>query len=196
MLVAVFAGVLLLAQPGELIERTLAIVGGRVITLSDQRTATALGLVEGDAAASLDRLVDRELTLREVDRYAPPEPADAAVEARLAEIRRRFPDPQALQQVLDRGGFTESRLRAWIRDDLRIAAYLGQRFAAFGVPSDLEVAGAYARERAAFDRDGVTFEAAAPLLRERLSAERRRELIADWVAGLRRRADVTILNPP
>ncbi len=35
-----------LAQP-ELIDRTLAIVGGQAITLSDARAAIALGLVDG-----------------------------------------------------------------------------------------------------------------------------------------------------
>jgi hypothetical protein len=187
--------VLALAQPG-LIERTLAIVGGRVITWSDQRTAMALGLVEGDAAAALERLVERELMLREVERYAPPEPLEAAIDARLQDVRRRASSADDLRRVLDGGGFTEDRLRAWVRDDLRIAAYLGQRFAAAGVPSDQEVAAAYARERADFERSGVSFAAAAPVLRERMAAERRRELIADWVADLRRRADVTILAPP
>ena len=38
------------AGAGELIERTLAIVGGQAITLSDVRTALALGLVESPAA--------------------------------------------------------------------------------------------------------------------------------------------------
>jgi hypothetical protein len=186
---------LALAQPG-LIERTLAIVGGRVITWSDQRTAMALGLVEGDAPAALERLIERGLLLRVVDRYAPPEPSEAEIDARLNDVRSRASSDDDLRRVLDDGGFTVDRLRAWVRDDLRIAAYLGQRFAAAGVPSDQEVAAAYARERAEFERSGATFATAAPVLRERLAAERRRELIADWVADLRRRSDVTILATP
>lgn len=189
---------LVLVQPAALIERTLAIVGGRVITWSDQRTAMALGLVEGDGLAALERLVERELMLREVERYAPPEPPDSAIEARVNDLGRRYEtgDSRSLDGLLDAGGFTRDRLRAWVRDDLRIAAYLGQRFAAVGAPSDQEVAAAYAREQAAFERAGLTFAAAAPGLRDRLSAEHRRELIADWIADLRRRADVTILGNP
>ena len=34
-----------------------------------------------------------------------------------------------LARVLRDGGFAERRLRAWIRDDLRVEAYLQQRFA-------------------------------------------------------------------
>jgi hypothetical protein len=189
----VLVGLVLIGQGVELIERTLAIVSGRVITLSDERTAVALGLVDGDATGALDRLIDRELMLREVDRYLPPEPPDAAVESRLAEIGRRQASPDALRRTLEAGGFSEARLRAWVRDDLRIAAYLGQRFAAAGAPSDQEVAAAYERDRAAYERKGVAFETAAPMLREQLSAERRRGLIADWLADLRRRAEVARL---
>jgi hypothetical protein len=121
------------AQPrGELVERTLAIVGGSAITLSDVQTAMALGLVD---APNLDRatelLVERALILREVERYAPPEPTADRLDERLAALRARFDGPQ-LQAILEAGGFTETRLRAWIRDEVRIAAYLDQRFAADG----------------------------------------------------------------
>jgi hypothetical protein len=34
--------------------------------------------------------------------------------------------------ILAAGGITEARFRSWIRDDLRIATYVDQRFAADG----------------------------------------------------------------
>jgi hypothetical protein len=193
MLLALVAA-LTVGQP-ELLDRTLALVGGQPITLSDARAAVALGLIE-DAKNSLAdvtaRLVDRELVLREVQRYAPPAPAETAVEARLAEVRKRLAD--SLTRVLAVHGFSEARLRAWIRDDLRTQAYLAQRFASASLPSDAEVAAAYARQRVEFDKSGVSFEQAAPIIRQRLIDERRRELIVDWVADLRRRTDVVIIE--
>jgi hypothetical protein len=187
-----------IAQP-ELIERTLAIVGGQVITLADTRAATSLGLIEigksvdpVDSAASL--LIERELILREVQRYAPPEPADSAIDARVETVRQRFPDAAALTRVLESTGFNDARLRAWVRDDLRIQAYLAQRFAAAGVPTEQEISLAYTARRAEFEKAGITFEQATPQLREQLSAARRKELIADWVADLRRRTDVVLLK--
>ncbi len=186
-----------LAQPGELIERTLAIVGTQVITLSDARAAARLGLVDtapsADAAGITQPLVDRELVLREVQRYAPPAPSESAVDARLDEIRKRVAGAAEMARVLDETGFTEARLRAWVRDDLRAVAYLAQRFASASTPTDTEISTAYAQQRAEFDRSGATFEQAAPILRERLVVSRRRELIADWVSDLRRRTDVVIL---
>jgi hypothetical protein len=167
MLIAL-VGALAIAQP-ELLDRTLALVGGQPITLSDARGAIALGLIDDPKASIADvttRLVDRELVLREVQRYAPPAPAESAVEGRLAEVRKRFGD--SLTRILAVHGFTEARLRAWIRDDLRTQAYLAQRFASASLPSDTEVAAAYARQRVEFDKLGVSFEQAAPIIRDRL----------------------------
>lgn len=183
----------------EVLDRTLALVGGQPITLSDARAAVALGLIESGAtgdpiAAATAQLIDRELILREVRRYSPTSPADSAVEARLNEIRAGLGDAATLQRLLDRHGFTEVRLRAWVRDDLRTQAYLAQRFASASLPTDAEIAQAYGRARAEFDTNGLTFEQATPILRDRLIASRRRELIADWLSDLRRRTDVVILQ--
>lgn len=123
-------------QSAELIERTLAIVEGQAVTLSDVRTAMALGLIDGTTLEEGSRqLVDRALILREVQRYAPPEPPEAQVDARIAEIRAHAGSAGELAQILAAGGFSGGRLRAWVRDDLRIAAYLSQRFAVGGAAS-------------------------------------------------------------
>jgi hypothetical protein len=117
-------------QRGELVERTLAIVGGSAITLSDVQTAMALGLVEAtEVNRATELLVERALVLREVERYAPPEPDAATVDERRASIGVGIGAAQ-VQALMASGGFTEARLRAWIRDDLRIVTYLNQRFAA------------------------------------------------------------------
>ena len=188
------------ASAQELIERTLALVGGQPITLSDARAAAALGLVP-DAQSSTDIavmtgvLVDRELILREVQRYAPPAPAESSVDARVEEMRKRFGDGAAFARALETQGFTETRLRAWIRDDLRTEAYLAQRFASASTPTDAEIAAAYARARAEFERTGQNLEQATPVLRDRLITTRRAELIEDWLGDLRRRTDVVIIKP-
>ena len=191
------AGALRAAPQPELIERTMAIVGGQAVTLSDARAAITFKLV--DVGGSVDpeqtataRLVDRELMLREVRRYAPPAPSDAAIEARLSEIRTAVPG-ESFARALEISGVTEARLRAWVRDDLRTQAYLAQRFVSASTPTDVEIANAYAQQKEQFDRAGTPLAEATPIVRERLIAARRRELIADWVADLRRRTDVILL---
>lgn len=191
-------------EPGtsnqELLDRTLALVGGQPITLSDARAAIALGLAEVDPAAAdpipnvARQLIDRELILREVQRYAPPAPGESTIDARLDEIRKRFADAGAFNRALELHGFTDARLRAWVRDDLRTQAYLAQRFVAASLPTDAEIAQAYAGSKAEFDKQGTTFEQASSIVRDRLVAARRRELIADWVSDLRRRTDIVIVQ--
>jgi hypothetical protein len=166
-----------------------------VITLSDVRTALALGLVDDvegtqPLEGATTRLIDRALMLRELQHYSPPEPPESEIRSRIELARLRFPSDEAFTRTLTAGGFSEDRLSAWIRDDLRIVAYLEQRFAAAVVPNDQDIAAYYAEHRAEFQRGGVPLSEATPLIRERLSAERRRELITDWLSDLRRRTEV------
>lgn len=182
-----------------LLERTLAIVGGAVVTQSDVTLALALGLVEGPAAATpeaaLAALVDRWLMLHEVARFAPTEPATAAVEARLAAAQARIGDSDAVTRRLADAGRSPSYLAAWVRDDLRIAAYLEQRFASAGAPAEADVV-AYAEAQAAeFAAAGLGGATALATARERLVQDRRRELIADWLVDLRRRTPVVTFAP-
>lgn len=197
LVVTLMAPATALAQAGELIERTLAIVGTQVITLSDARAAVRLGLIavdrSADPASAAQLLVDRELILREVQRYAPPAPSESSIEARLDAIKKTLGEASAWARLLEETAFTDARLRGWVRDDLRAEAYLAQRFASASTPTDAEVSVAFTQQRAEFDRSGTTFAQASPILRERLVAARRRELIADWVSDLRRRTEVVIL---
>ena len=84
----------------ETIDRVLAVAADQLITLSDVTAAIDLGLQSTDGAADpvravLTKLIDRELVLAEVDRYAPAEPTTEAVDrevhAGAAAVRRRRP---------------------------------------------------------------------------------------------------------
>src|SRR3954471_10573043 len=84
----------------ETIDRVLAVVAGQLITLTDVTAATDLGLQTADGAvdpirAVLTKLIDRELVLAEVERYAPAEPTAEAVDAAVARVRQRFAPPAA-----------------------------------------------------------------------------------------------------
>jgi hypothetical protein len=145
------------AARAETIDRVLAVVSGQLITLSDVTAARDLGLQNGDGAADpvraiLTKLIERELVLAEVDRYAPQEPTAEAVDLEVQHVRSRFASPAALDAALARSGIDERHLRETLRQDLRVAAYMTQRFTA--------------------------------------SEDRRQAAIAEWMSGLRRRADV------
>jgi hypothetical protein len=147
------------------IDRLLAIVSGRPIMLSDVTAAVDLGLVAppegGDRIRLvLGQLIDRELQLAEVDRYAPPEPLSADIEREVQEVRSRFMSVEAFEAALARSGLDVAQLRQTVRENLIIRAYLDQRFST--------------------------------------RQERREEVIEQWIAGLRRRADIVDLyaRPP
>jgi len=118
----------------ETIDRVLAVVAGQLIMLSDVTAARDLGLqtVDGGAdpvRAVLTKLIDRELMLAEVDRYGPPEPTTEAVDGEVERVRARFPSVDAFNAALERSGIDEQHLRETLRQNLRMAAYLDQRFA-------------------------------------------------------------------
>jgi hypothetical protein len=157
----------------EIIDRVLAVVAGDVIMLSDVSAARDLKLVrippdpdnatEGRSTAHgdptreiLTQLIDRSLILAEVERYAPPDPAPDAIAAEVRTIGARFRTEQEFEQTLARVGLDDKRLAEIVRQDLRMRAYLDQRFSAE-------------------------------------TGDRRQALIDDWVAGLRRRAEIVDL---
>jgi hypothetical protein len=117
----------------EIVDRVMAVVNGAIMTQSDVYGALALGIVDPAGAsdpvgAALEQLIERELVLAEVNRYAPPEPSAQDIAARVAAIRARFPSPEACQRALAATGYTEDRVRSTARDALRLEAYLNQRF--------------------------------------------------------------------
>lgn len=119
----------------DVIDRVLAVVGGEVITLSDVRAALALGRVQaGDAPdpsrVALTQLIDRALLLAEVNRFAPPEPSALTIDSALDSVVARFPTAEAFDATLERLGINRAFVRELLREDLRIRAYLDQRFTA------------------------------------------------------------------
>lgn len=197
---------LVCAVRAEIIDRILAVVEGQLITLSDVRAVTRLGLEPvpktGDPVRGvLDALIDRQLILVEVDRYAPPEPVPAAVDTRIKAIQSRYPDMLAFVTTLHQVGMTEEHLRRYVRDALRIEAYLQQRFTATIQPADDEIAGYYRLHAQDYTRAGqlAPYDDVRSEVRARLIDARRNVLVGEWLAGLRRRADIIdlyALSPP
>ena len=184
----------------QVIDRVLATVDGHLVTLSDVRVMTTLRLTPAGAGtstddAALDRWIERLLVLQEVDRFAPPEPAAAAVDTRLVAVLAPLGTPDALRATLTRLGVDQAWVRLWVRDDLRIQAYTEQRFAGALEPTGDELENYYREHAAEFvrDRRELSADEARAMAREHVMASRRRALMADWLDGLRRRA--TIVRP-
>jgi hypothetical protein len=189
------------ASGAQIIDRVLAVVGGAPITLSDVSAAIRFGFVpdppagEDRVTAALNAIIERQLQLVEVNRYAPAEPPEAGIESGLAEVRARFAGADAFDAAMKETGVTPVQLRAHVRDSLRLETYLQQRFGGSYQPGDEEVARYYRSHESVFVRDGVLrpYEEARDEARKRLIEDRSAALVREWIAGLRRRSDVTIL---
>jgi len=181
----------------EIIDRILAVVNGALIMQSDVKIAVRLGLAPQSTAPDavavpLDALIERRLVLEEVDRYAPPEPAETDIDRRLAEVWNRA--GSAFDSILRDSGISVEQLRRQMRDDLRIDAYLVQRFGGMQ-PSEDEIQRYYRDHQPAFTRNGAVrpLDEVRDVVRAELIANQRAGMIKDWIAGLRRRATINVL---
>lgn len=184
----------------KLLDRVLARVDGFPITLTDVQTAIGLGVIQvpqgqDPIAAGMQQVIDRQLELTEVQRFPPPEPDRASIDREAARLKMN--GGARLPALMQSTGLTEQRIADIARDNLRIAAYLDQRFGTIVQVSDDEVAAYYRTHEAEFTRggDAISFEEAEPMARQRVSNERRRATVEQWIRDLRSRADVA-RNPP
>ncbi|TAK19134.1 MAG: hypothetical protein EPO35_00570 [Acidobacteria bacterium] len=186
----------LLAAQDVTLDRMLAVVNGDVVTMSDVRAARQLKLIAGAEAMTdeqvVDALIERRLTIAEVARYSPAEPPTADVQARQraweSTLARGVTPAAALATV----GMREAALTAWFRDDLRVAAYLDQRFTAAAQPTRQQAQAYFQAHAADFAVNGVTPEFASieAEVRRRVAAERRATRIKDWIDSLKQRAEI------
>lgn len=183
-----------LSQPMAqvLVDRVLARIDGAPLTLTDVQAAIGLGVVQGSIDAGMQQMINRYLELGEVQRFPPPEPSPTAVAAEAARLKMNA--GTRLQALMQSTGLTDQRIADIARDNMRIAAYLEQRFGTSVQVSDEEVANYYRAHEAEFTRGGeaLPFEESEAVARQRASDERRRAIIDQWLADLRNRADVNV----
>jgi hypothetical protein len=198
--VAVAAALAVVAPvQGVVADRLVAVVSGQPIMASDLRAARALDLVAGaatlDDAALIDRLAVRELMRVEVERFSTTmSDVDRGIASRAdAAARTARAGGDAGLAVL---GLSAGRLLAWLEDDARIEHYMRQRFDAASQPSDDEALTWFQIHERDYLRDGRPrpFAEVRDEVRARLAAERRQSMVDDWVAGLRRRAVVVLVQ--
>lgn len=193
-----------LSLRAEILDRILATVGGTLILQSDAVAAVRLGLLQVPSGQSdplqwaLDRLIERRLMLLEVDRYGPPEPDRVEIDAQMAEIDKRFASGPQLDTILREAGLSVGQLRLHVRDELRLDAYLKQRFASTFQATDQEVFRYYQDHQADFTVGGnvLPFNDVREHARQAVIEQRRVAAIREWMAGLRRRTEVNVLYLP
>ena len=115
------------------LDRILSRVNGKIITRSDVRQAQLLKLVDqvGTEAQTQRALEDRLLLLGEVSRVTSLPPATAAeLEAKRREWEASLGGGPNAARQLSQAGMSAADLENWLRDDLRIQAYVKRQFGA------------------------------------------------------------------
>ena len=130
-LAGLLVGSVFVAYPRAQVEvdRIVTRVNGRIITQSDIRQARMLRLVDDSASddATKRALENRLLILNELHRASPLAPAsEADINARRGEWRNALGGNP--EDVLGKTAMSEADLQGWMRDDLRIRAYMKRQF--------------------------------------------------------------------
>ena len=113
------------------LDRVLSRVGNQVITQLDVRRARMLKLVPDSATTDADvqrELENHWLMVAEVARFSPAQPNQAALDAERDRWRSAFGpgvDPASLYEP---AGMNQAEVDAWLRDEVKIQAYLQSRF--------------------------------------------------------------------
>lgn len=173
---------LLMAPP--VVERVLAVVGGRPVLLSETQALREVRGVTPEAA--LELLVDETLMYDQASRT--PQAAVTADEeerARDALLEKR---PELRSRV------SRPDLTRLLKRQLSILKYVDFRFRPQARPTDEDLQRAYAEEYASRP-DAPAFDAVAEALRERLLRRKLDQKVEDWVKELRAAAEIRHVSP-
>lgn len=138
---AVVLVVLLLASPvgelrAEVIDRIAAIVNEEAITTSEIDQLAIIRFHERNAGESeeeyrrrlLSSMIAQMLRYRDVIRFGAIDVGVDEVEARVALIAARFPSEEAFEEALRTAEVSPEQLRALVRRQMQVEAYIEERF--------------------------------------------------------------------
>ena len=197
---------LLAAVPGRatVVDRIAAIVDREVITLSEVNQVVALRIFARNAGEDedayrkrvLDAMIAQSLRFRDVERFGSEDVSRDAIEARLLEVRKRFPSDAAFDAALKTTELTLDEVRTIIKRQLQVEAYIEERFSPLIFVS-LDEIEKYYREQWLPQRRERNLPA-TPLgdvqeeIRTLLRAERLQTEVGRWTTQLRDRANVDV----
>lgn len=185
------------------VDRIAAVVDRQVITVSeiaqlvDIRFFPRLAANEDEHRREvLEALIAQALRYRDVERFGAQEIPPDTIEARVMEIRNRFPSEADFDAALARAELTPEEVRALARRQLQVEAYIQERFAPLVFVTNEEIAEYHAttwtrarRERGlpVLPLSDVREEVRTAVRSTRLQAE-----IEKWTTQLRARANVDV----
>lgn len=205
---AVLLTVLLAARgsllAGAVVDRIAALVDQQVITLSEVSQMAEIRFFPHQAAQNdddyrhsiLESLIAQALRYRDVERFGAEDIPKDSIESRLLDIQKRFASPAEFTAAMQRAELTLDEVRALVKRQLQVEAYIQERFAPMIFISNDEIAtyyrGAWSQQRR---QRGLTIPPLTEVseeIRTLLKSTRLQEEIEKWTAQLRARANVDV----
>jgi peptidyl-prolyl cis-trans isomerase SurA len=201
---------------GVVLDSVVAVVNRHAILASDIDEEIRLSVLdpaqpgqsELTRQRALEQLISRSLIeqqIRREDEQAAM-PAQAVVDARLAEIRRELPfcvhrnctSDEGWKQVLATRGLTPERVASYLRYRLEILSFIERRFRQGISITPEEIKEYYTKTLAPQYAPGdpvPSLEAVSARVEEILLEQRVNAMFDDWLENLRKQGDVEVLDP-
>ncbi|HEX7808430.1 MAG TPA: hypothetical protein VF608_06895 [Thermoanaerobaculia bacterium] len=196
---------LLLALPAAAVtvDRIAAVVDRQVLTVSEVSQMVDLRFFERTAESEddhrhdvLDALIAQALRYRDAERFGEQDISADAIEARLIEIQKRFASIDEFNAALLRTELTLDEVRALVKRQLQVEAYIQERFAPLVFVSNEDIdtyyRGPWSEQRRARGLGVPPLSSVREEVRVAVRASRLQSEIDRWTAQLRERANVDV----
>src|SRR5688572_11165762 len=134
------------------VDRVAATIDRQVLTVSEINQMAEIrffprvaGQSDDDSRrAILEALIAQALRFRDVERFGAQDIPKDSIETRLADMQARFASPTEFTAALARAELTLDEVRALIKRDLQVEAYIQERFAPMIFVSNEDIESTYA----------------------------------------------------
>jgi hypothetical protein len=197
---------LLLTLPASAatIDRVAALVDRQVLTVSEISQMATIRFFPRIASTSdddyrhdiLEALIAQALRFRDVERFGAQDISKDAIEARLREIQSRFASPADFDAALAAAELSLDEVRALVKRQLQVEAYVQERFAPTVYVTSDEIAeyyrGPWSKQRRERALPVTPLADVRDDIRNTLRASRLQTEIEKWTTQLRARANVDV----
>lgn len=196
---------LILAFPATAVtvDRIAAVVDRQVLTVSEVTQMVTIRFFPRTAEDEddhrrdvLDALIAQALRYRDVERFGAQDIPKDTIEARLLEIQRRFPSEAEFNAAVARAELTLDEVRALVKRQIQVEAYIQERFAPLVFISNEDIAeyyrGPWTVQRRERGLAVPPLETVREEVRTAVRSARLQEEIGRWTTQLRARANVDV----
>jgi hypothetical protein len=188
------------AQPeGEPVERVIAKIDNRVITLSELKLYIELKeIFTGQPSSSLsfsdqlDRLIEDILILKQASKFQVAHATDKEIAENYKTFTGHFASSEEQNSWMEARDLTEEQLKAWIADRVLLDKFIYRRVALLVHVTPSQVNQYFAEHAGEFT--GLDEDAAKAKIKDILHQKHYNDRYRNWIGELKQRSDITIIK--